>query len=188
MGQVLKPEVTEAKWFLNRLDPDRKGIFTFQTFDDSARKDGRLARVLHGTIEQHLGQMEELQASGAGIFVMINKGDGLIHEPNKTCRCTSSVTKVRALFADLDGAPLHRVLESFCLPDFVVESSPGRWHTYWLTNDCPLTEFKKRQLQIAAKFGSDPKVNDLPRVLRLPGFWHQKAEPFLTHIHYGDGG
>ena len=69
-------------------------------------------------------------------------------------------------------------------PDIVVESSHGRWHTYWKADDCPLEEFTLRQKQIAAKFGSDPKVVDLPRVMRLPGFLHQKGEPFLTHVTY----
>ncbi|APW47338.1 DNA-primase RepB domain-containing protein [Rhodoferax antarcticus] len=185
MARHLSPNPLAAHAFLNLLDP--RGIFTFQTFDDDKdRKALSLARVLHGTLTQHAAALEKLQQQGAGAFVMINQGDGIIHEGEKTCRVTANVISVRALWADLDGSPLQPVLDAH-YPDIVVESSPGRWHTHWLTNDCPLADFKLRQKQIAAKFKGDPNVCDLPRVMRLPGFWHQKAEPFMTRMIFPKG-
>ena len=170
----------EAEQFLKLLDP--QGVFTFQTFDDAkAKKDQRLNRVLHGSLDQHADALTELNSRGAGVFVMVNLGDGVVHGGAKTSRTTSNVLAVRALFADLDGAPLEPVIATLH-PDIVVESSPKRWHTYWLTDDCPLTEFRHHQQLIASKFGGDPKVIDLPRVMRLPGFLHQKGEPFLTRV------
>ena len=171
---------TECYAFLQNLDPD--GIFTFQTFDDDkVRKDKRMARVFHGTLEEHFNPLAKLNQQGAGVFVMVNKGDGVVHAGKKTCRTEVNVTKVRALFADLDGAPLEPLLEC-SHPDIIVESSPSKWHCYYLTDDCPLDEFTLRQKQIAQKFKSDPSVNDLPRVMRLPGFLHQKDTPFMSRI------
>ena len=182
MATKLTPSLAEANRFLHLLDP--QGEFTFQTFDDDKdRKDPRLARVLHGTLAQHARALIGLQARRAGVFVMVNRGDGVVHPNESTCRAGASVVAVRALFADLDGAPLEPVRAALH-PDIVVESSPERWHCYWLTEDCPLDDFKRRQKQIAAKFGSDPVVNDLPRVMRLPGFLHLKSEPFLTRVIY----
>ena len=182
----LKPSIAAAQVFLNVLDPS--GTFTFQTFDDDKkRKNQSLARVFHGTLTQHQQVLVALQQQGAGIFVMINRGDGVVHSGQKTCRTAISVVAIRALFADLDGAPIAPVLAAL-QPDIVVETSPGRWHAYWLTNDCPLAEFRMRQQQIAAKFGADPKVFDLPRVLRLPGFFHQKDEPFMTRMIFPEVG
>lgn len=178
--QALTPNVAMAKAYLNALDST--GTFTFQTFNDkSERKADNLARVLHGTLDQHLPTLTRLQQQGAGVFVMVNEGNGLIHAGSKTCRTTKNVVRVRALWVDLDGSPLQPVLDAH-YPDIVIESSPDRWHAYWLTNDCALVDFKLRQQQIAAKFKGDPKVCDLPRVMRLPGFWHQKSEPFLTSL------
>ena len=178
----LEPNLTAARAFLTILDPT--GIFTFQTFDDDKeRKDMRLARVLHGTLDQHEAALTHLQQKGAGVFMMVNRGDGIVHPGEKTCRTGKNVIAVRALFSDLDGSPLGPVLAAL-QPDIVVESSPGRWHAYWLTNDCPLADFRLCQQRIAMKFNSDPKVVDLPRVMRLPGFVHQKAEPFMTHMTY----
>ncbi|MDR3453018.1 MAG: DNA-primase RepB domain-containing protein [Rhodoferax sp.] len=176
------PNLAAAKAFLDRLD--RNGIFTFQTFDDNKqRKNPRLARVFHGTLDQHHAALTRFQQQGAGIFVMVNQGDGIVHPGNKTCRTSKNVVAVRSVFVDLDGSPLDPVLAALH-PDIVVESSPGRWHGYWLTDDCPLSDFTKRQLQIARKFDGDAAVADLPRVMRVPGFFHQKAGPFMTHITF----
>lgn len=176
----LIPNAVAAQTFINRLAPE--GIVTFQTFDDDkARKNRGLARVLHGTLAQHLAELTQLQQHGAGVFMMVNEGDGVIHPGEKTCRTTCNVIAVRSLFADLDGAPLEPVLIALH-PGIVIESSPKRYHAYWLTHDCPLDQFTLRQKQIAQKYNSDPKVHDLPRVMRLPGFWHQKETPFMSRI------
>jgi len=180
MTTKLTPSRDQAEKFLQLLDP--QGIFTFQTFDDDkVRKNLGMARVLHGSLAQHWDELALLNQRGAGIFIMVNRGDGIIHPGDKTCRTAKNVLAVRAVFADMDGAPLAPVLQALP-PDIVIESSPERYHTYWLTSDCPLDEFKPRQSQIALKFSSDPKVCDLPRVMRLPGFWHQKDTPFMTRI------
>ncbi|MHA7601924.1 DNA-primase RepB domain-containing protein [Alicycliphilus sp. T452] len=166
-----------ANVFLRALDPE--GVFTFQTFHEGAKAGG--GRVLHGTLAQHQLELMRLNEDGQGVFVMVNKGDGIVHGNAKTCRTAANVVAVRALFVDLDGAPLEPVLPY--RPHIIVESSPTRWHAYWLTHDLPLTEFKSLQQQLAQKFNADPKVCDLPRVMRLPGFWHQKRSPFQTRIH-----
>ena len=95
--------------------------------------------------------------------------------------------RVRAVFLDLDGAPLAPVLKAGLDPHVVVESSPGKFHIYWLTDDCPLDQFERVQRALARRFGGDPSVHDLPRVLRVPGFLHRKNEPFLVHTLEGIG-
>ena len=180
MTTKLTPNADAARTFIKLLAPD--GIVTFQTFgDDKVRKNPGLARVFHGTLDQYLDDLTKLQQQGAGVFIMVNQGDGIIHPGNKTCRTAKNVVAVRAAFADLDGSPLDPVLKALP-PDIVVESSPDRFHTYWLTSDCPLDQFKQTQSQIALKFSSDPSVCDLPRVMRLPGFFHQKDTPCMTRI------
>ncbi|HAB99099.1 MAG TPA: hypothetical protein DCE71_04685 [Parachlamydiales bacterium] len=64
----------------------------------------------------------------------------------------------------------------------MVESSPGRYHAYWIVRDVPLERFTEIQGVLSARFKGDPKVKDLPRVMRLPGFLHRKGEPFTTRI------
>lgn len=148
---------------------------TFQTFDDSNHHKRELVRVLHGSFSEHETLLRDLNGQGAGVFWMVNCGD------NKG-RKTSNVERVRALFVDLDGAPLEPVLDAPLPPHCVVESSPGRWHAYWGVSGCELGNFAVLQKGLAARFQSDPKVCDLPRVLRLPGFDHCKGKPFRSRI------
>jgi hypothetical protein len=158
--------------FLAFLDPN--GSWTFQTFAD--RKDGeKLDRVLHGPLSEHGETLTRLNERDAGVFVTVN-------ETNGRGRKADNIVRVRALFADADGPPLDVLGTSPLPPHIVVESSPGRWHAYWRVDGLPLEEFESVQRAIAARFGTDGSVNDLSRVMRLPGFLHRKGEPFRTRI------
>jgi hypothetical protein len=173
-------DLDAAARFLSLLDESAER-FTFQTFDDTAAKRGELACVLHGTLAEHHTALAALNARGAGVFVTINETD--LHG-----RQAANVTHVRAGFADTDGAPLAPIMECGLEPSFVVESSPGKWHAYWLTDDLSLDQFAAVQKGIAAKFGTDSSVCDLPRVLRLPGFDHRKGAPFRVRLIHESGG
>ena len=181
----LQPDLKQAEAFLHRLEPD--GQHTFQTFGEGSRKgDKALQRVLHGTLQQHGKALVALNLQGAGVFVMVNAGNGIEH-PGKTCRTKENVLRVRALFLDLDGAPIEPVLKAEAKPHILVQSSPGKWHAYWIVSDCLREEFTNKQKNIAARFNGDPKVSDLPRVMRLPGFYHHKdpAKPFMSQLMEG---
>jgi len=149
---------------------------TFQTFGEGDAKGARgLNRILHGTLAEYRATLANLNARGAGIFWMVNAGDG-------KGRKAPNVQRIRALFVDLDGAPLAPVTASPLAPHAIMESSRGRWHAYWCISDCPLAVFPAYQKALATRFDADAKVHDLPRVLRLPGFVHRKGEPFASHI------
>jgi len=162
-----------ASRFLDRLAPD--GDLTFQTFDDGPDERPELARILHGSLDQHADDLVVLNRERAGVFVMINAGDG-------RGRRAENVVSIRALFLDLDGPPLHPVLAAGAPAHLVVESSPGKFHVYWLVSDCPLDRFSILQKALAARFNGDPQVHDRPRVMRVVDFWHRKGKPFRTRL------
>jgi hypothetical protein len=159
------PNMVEASRFLSILAGNES--VTFQTFDDTADKRKWLAKVMHGSLSHVQEQLHQLNDQGAGVFFMVNQGDG--HG-----RRTANVKAIRAVFVDLDGAPLDPVENAAIKPNIIVESSPGRWHAYWLIDDLPLSEFSNVQSQLASIFNGDPAVKDLPRVMRIPGFIHHK--------------
>jgi putative DNA primase/helicase len=156
--------LAEAERFLATLDEAAES-WCFQTFDDSGQR-GELARTLHGELGELFDTLDGLNKAGAGVFVTINE------VPPGAPRTAANVRRVRACFADFDRTappeawPLAPVLE--------VESSPGKRHAYWTLDGLPLDGFEPQQRGIAAALGSDPAVIDLPRVMRLPGFRHQK--------------
>lgn len=182
-NKVLVHDLQMAERFLKVLDSC--GVFTFQTFDDNKnRKNPALAKVFHGTFQEHQDSLCKLNGMGAGVFVMVNEGDGVRKSERNTCRTNDNVIRVRAIFVDLDGTPIEPVLEAKPPPHLTVESSPGKWHCYWLVTGCPIEKFKQIQISLATKFGGDKKVNDHARVLRLPGFYHQKSTPFQSCIKF----
>jgi RepB DNA-primase from phage plasmid len=177
---------TEAKRFFDLLlggvSDDEE--FTFQTLDDNQmRADKQLNRRLRGRLEDVADELERLNQRGAGIYVTVNK-----IRPGR--RLAANVTGVRALFVDLDGAPLKPVWDWKLTPHIVVESSPGKYHVYWRADgSVRLEDFSGLQRKLASVFNGDPSVCDLPRILRLPGAWHQKvrrdgtrSDPFMSEI------
>ena len=112
--------------------------------------------------------------AGAGVFYTVNATDG-------QGRRGANMTQVRAALVDLDGAPLPA--EFPIEPHVIIETSAGRWHLIWLLE--PSSDFatwSDLQARLAAYYGGDAKLIDPPRVARLPGFDHQKGEPFRSHV------
>ena len=172
-----------AATYLHFLDPEADG-FTFQTFTDSdqtkrtygknlrtGRIIDRLAKVLHGSLEQHYPTLVDLSRAGAGIFVTVNR-------TKNGRRSAENITRIRAYFVDCDGVPKDEIQACISLlrlrPHIITRSSPGKYHSYWCISDAPLAAFAETQRKLALLFDSDPSVCDLPRVMRIPGFPHQK--------------
>jgi hypothetical protein len=169
---MLKHDCTQL--FLATLTGETDPRVSFQTFGDDSSERG-LRRVLHGKVSGQVEQLSSLNDRGAGVFVMVNEGD-------LQGRRAANVVAVRAAFVDLDGTPVTALDSSPVPPHIVIESSPDRFHAYWRVTGCPVDAFTPLQKDLAERFGGDPKVCDLPRVMRLPGFYHRKAAPFLTRI------
>ena len=139
------PDKAEAARYLNLLNSGAS-FFTFQTFDDNKerkkaleesnrqrKREGKsqlpdpLARIIHGTVDNCWAELVSLNDQGAGIFVTVNETDG-------KGRKTENIKRVRAVFVDLDGAPLEPVTQ-WRTPHISVESSPGKFHACWIVID-----------------------------------------------------
>lgn len=175
----MTPNLTQAQSFLTALDED-SDAFCFQTFDDSG-KDKSLIRQRHGSFDKHADELASLNERGAGIFVTVN-------ETNMKGRTKRDIERIRALFVDLDGAPLEPVIKAATQPHIVVQTSPGRFHAYWRVNDCPVDECEPALKELIGRFNADPSCCDRSRVLRLPGFFHCKADPYLVQVIESDPG
>lgn len=153
---------------------DASGDFLFQTFDD----DGKRKDIKRAIVTRDMSRLPAMSRKQAGIFFTVNQSRGT---SGKGARKAENIVRVRALFADFDGIELPK--EWSLEPSAIVSSSPGKYHIYWIVDgDFPLDEFTVAQQAIVAMFGSDNKVVDLPRVMRLPGYLHQKGDPFMVTV------
>ena len=83
---------------------------------------------------------------------------------------------IRVIGIDFDNPSIP--LPVFPLaPHIVVESSPGKYHVYWkIEPGFDRGTFDRLMACIISKFGADSNAKDVCRVLRLPGFIHQKRD------------
>ena len=187
-SNILLPHFEEAEVFLEAL-AGKDAQFTFQTFDDVEvwsdekqknikRQNKDLVRVYHGTFNEHKQKLASINKRGGGVFVTINETD--LKGSKK-----ENILKIRAVFVDLDGSPIQPILDlpEDLQPHIIIESSPNKWHAYWLVDNCSLELFPHVQCALAAKFNGDIAVNNINRVMRLAGFSHNKGESFITRIH-----
>jgi P4 family phage/plasmid primase-like protien len=181
-------DVVVAEKFLSalRLGPD-DNQFIFHTLDDDKQRRSRtLNRVFRGSVVEHLLLLTRLNSGGAGIFVQINAG---------AARGADNITALRAIWYDCDQASAEPPFDA----PIIVESSRWKWHGYWpLIPGEDLKKFKDAQHTIAAALGTDKSVNNLDRIMRLPGSWWRKPhdekctcsnlkhEPFRARLHKCD--
>lgn len=148
----------------------------FQTYDDRPKKRPWLSRVLVGTLRSHAPELGRLNAEGACVAVAVNVLRG-------TRRRACEVTALRALFVDCDT----ELVRPLALPPSISVTSKNGPHHYWLLQAGePVALFAAAQRQLAAFYGADPLVCDPSRVMRLPGFLHQKGAPFLVQLGGAD--
>jgi hypothetical protein len=168
----MNPDPRTAVRYIQALTGYYASAVTLQAFDDRPDKRRELAAVRGGSLSDLWPWVTALQAQGAGVFCTVNAT-----KPGK--RTAADVVAIRALFCDFDGVeppPWH------LQPSMVIQSGHGK-HAYWLVDGCPVDGFSVAQKRLALHYGSDLKVHDLPRVMRLPGTLHQKDDaPRMVEI------
>lgn len=202
----MKIKLSHAQSFLNKFN---YSLTTIQVFPDKKLSNGKgkwpsVAGKILATVEEgssaisYTGDLIDqnfkddlilMQQQSLGIFFMVNEGDGGVHG-RKIPRNSKAVTKLKALFVDTDNGDIKN-LKLFCReksikPHIVVESSPGKFHVYFLLEETEATAenvrlWKACQEKLASiDPGFDSSMSDVSRVLRIPGFNHCKKDPFLV--------
>jgi hypothetical protein len=165
------PSSADAERFLSKLGSPGCS-FTYQSVGEGKQKGNHsLKRILHGPLQERMEELVALNIQGAGIFVTINETDG-------RGRKVKNIIRIRSIWQDDDDG----YQGSFPLqPSMVVASSPGKFQRYWLSEDLRKEDYVSLMRTMIKDFGSDKRTGaDLARVLRLPGFYHQKAVPHLV--------
>jgi hypothetical protein len=186
----------EAGRFLGMVD-GATDVFLFASGDDDKERRKRLFAEAkaesqprpvvwchrRGSVDRLHPWIEEQQGNGWGVFVSAQAMWA------DKCRL-EELAYIRTVFAEMDiGEPLKPwPIE----PSMIVETSPGRYHVYWLVlADDPITadDFHGTMMCLVEVYGSDTCSKDLARRLRLPGTWNLKPgrTPHLVKIIHQSG-
>ncbi|WP_161601148.1 DNA-primase RepB domain-containing protein [Neoaquamicrobium microcysteis] len=174
-----------ARRHLSALTGEPDPVVAFQLFSDADKTNTRLARGLHGRLDDVLPRLTEAQRHGCGVFVSVNETDG-------RARRKENMRHARALFLDMDGAPLpdtwtvepHLVVASSC------HDGVSKFQCWWFVQ--PTTKWdvwQKTERALVERYGGDPKCTLTTQVGRLAGFYHLKrpAHPWQVRIVHDAG-
>jgi hypothetical protein len=171
---------SETESFILALTGDLNTVLDWAFFPD-VKKAGGVAARCRGTLAEVWDRLAAANADGCGIFVTINESDGQSF-------FDAGIVRLRAAAVDDDKAepPVnYDLLKAAGLAPSISVGSGNGEHHYWLLKPGEdLSDFTPLQKALAAKFGTDPKISNLGRVMRVPGFLHLKdpTDPFLVWV------
>lgn len=149
--------------------------YYIQTFDDKA-KDPSL--VTHGPAKDYpISKLKELNEKGAGIFFTPNK----FFSHRKADECQG----VNAWFFETDDVSIEEQWKRICaapLMPSLVTKTRSSLHCYYLAVDAKIENFRLIQSGLIQHFKSDRACKDVSRVLRIPGYYHNKKDPVMVEI------
>ena len=132
---------------------------------------------------QILAELRKENEKGNGIFFCVNEIDR--RQDAQRQRTSRMLKTIRAIWADDDEIRDQPRNDFPILPNAIVGTSQGKYHYYWLTTTDRIEEWGNVMNGIALTYNTDGNAKDLVRVLRIPGFLHQKHQPFQSIAYLG---
>jgi len=177
-------DLDAAQRHLHLLAGEPDPLVAWQVFDDTKQRPD-LARGFHGGLDDGLPRLIAAQENGCGVFVAVNTTDG-------KRRRIENMRHARAVFLDLDGAPLPAKWP--VEPDLIAHSSSvdnvDKFQCWWLIDPtADWATWQKMQKALALKYSGDLKCSLVTQVGRCAGFWHQKNrdQPWQVRIILDNG-
>jgi phage/plasmid-associated DNA primase len=179
----IEPDFDEADAFIAALTSPIDTPMAFRTWTEDkttrataeaeARARGEewrdpLAKNYVGTLRELWRKLVAANRQGAGVFLVINAGSH-----GEPVHRDADVAEIRSLFVDDDSGQLDPTTIS-PPPSIVVKTRQG-CHVYWLLEPGePITAFRPAQARLIHYNGTDKRIINESRVMRLPGFFHVK--------------
>lgn len=119
-----------------------------------------------------------LNSDGYGVFHSANTFSGR--------RIGANLCSIDWWFCEIDDGSkdvqYNKLINCPLRPSWVIESKRG-YHAYWRPVEADIRSWKRIvRWGIVPSLGGDPRATDVTRILRAPGFLHQKSpdDPFLV--------
>ncbi len=133
--------------------------------------------------EEIIGILHSENGDSRGIFFCVNEIDR--NQDPQRQRTKKMLKRIRAVWADDDEVRAEPRSDFATPPNIVVETSKGKFHYYWLTTTENIEQWGYVMNGIANTYKTDGNSKDLVRVLRVPGFFHHKRDPFQSAAYLG---
>ena len=166
--------ITAQEFVLRFLNPEDK--LCGRNFDDKKRGD-KYPPIMWDVEAGKFSTIEESLAKynlkGYGIFFVVNSGG----------QTDSQIVRINAHFIEIDDKDFEEQMElikKFPVPPSIIVKTRKSYHVYWLMKDAKVELFREVQTKLIAWFGSDKTIINESRVMRLPGFYHNKQEPVMV--------
>lgn len=156
------------------------GIYGFMVVA-MQREDGshevRSVLKKYGTLEQLRSVLMDWSSKGLEAYVLVPTSDGKGY-------ANRNVGHTWALAADFDdGLPAEIRADSPVAPNFLIETSPGRYHAVWLLDEpCEPDTAQWASKVLAERLGGDPAFARKAQLVRLPGFVNQKYRDHTVRL------
>lgn len=151
--------------YLKLLDSNAES-FLFAAFDYRKQKKPKL---FYGKPDELKQQLTQLNKDVFCIYVTVNE------TAPGTSRKKQDIIRCRAIWIE-DDVQVDEPRNDFPIePSMVVESSPGKYHYYWLTSTTDFAAWNAVMAVMVDEWGCDNNAKDISRVLRVPGFLHRKS-------------
>ena len=135
-----------------------------------------------GAVKIDRSQAEKWNKNGWGIFHTVNEFQG---PRRKDC-----LRQINSWAIDIDGGDkeqhIHKIWNAPILPSLVVETKSG-FHVYWNAKDANAQTYEAIVMDRLIHYcGADERAKDMARLLRVPGYYHQKdpKDPFMVAVRY----
>ncbi|MDN7137895.1 DUF927 domain-containing protein [Pseudidiomarina sp. 1ASP75-14] len=184
----LSPE-QQARLFVDLINPTGPRCFRMLSPKSALEKRPALNRIFapkkwqvgsHG--ESLYDILKSLNERGLAVYMTVNPVEREYAKENRFSGVANQhIVGVSALFLDFDqphAISLEAIDAMSLPPSIVVETSPGKYHCYWLLESrgvISLAEFTPFQIALQNKFTElqpDVSIKDLARIMRVPGFIH----------------
>lgn len=168
-------ELTAA--FVTALTGHIDTVVDWRVINDKNK--GDMGRNIRGSLNEVYSTLQEYNSTGWGVFICVNAMDGRGQK-------LENIAAIRTHYADLDDVftsadAYQRAISSPTPPHFAVQTSPNKYHLYWLTEPYVGNDFfSTQQRKIIQLYNADKQCTDATRVLRVPGFFHNKEEPKMV--------
>lgn len=150
--------------------------YCVQTFDDKGRN-GALAACFRPD-DKCWNRLSKLNKQGAGVFFTPNSFPNGIRQK---VECTG----VNAWFFEIDDRSFEEqweIIETAPVQPSIIVKAKKSLHCYYIAENGSIDNFETIQKGLIAYFGADKACKDITRVLRIPGYFHNKGEPHMVEI------